>query len=85
MGQSKGALNLKKHGVSFEEAVTALADPRAIEAADLVDPTRRIVIGYSALWRALFVIFTEVFAGGRIRIISARKATSAQRRKYEEG
>jgi hypothetical protein len=45
----KAAINLKKHGVSFEEALTALADPNAIEAPDLADAARRIAIGYSAL------------------------------------
>jgi hypothetical protein len=36
----KAAANLRKHGVSFEEAITALADPRAITAPDIVDPDR---------------------------------------------
>jgi hypothetical protein len=80
----KAAINLKKHGVSFEEALTALADPNAIEAPDLADAARWITVGYSALWRVLFVVYTEVFPSGRTRIISARKATTAQRRKYEE-
>jgi hypothetical protein len=39
------AINLKKHGVPFEEALTALADPNAIEAPDLADAARRITIG----------------------------------------
>jgi uncharacterized DUF497 family protein len=81
----KAAVNLRKHGVSFEEAITALADPRAIEAPDLADPDRWITIGYSALQRALFVVHTETLPRGRTRIISARKASPAQRRKYEEG
>ena len=80
----KAALNLKKHGVSFEEALTALADPNAVEAPDLADAARWITIGYSALWRVLFVVYTEACPSGRTRIISARKATTAQRRKYEE-
>ena len=80
----KAVINLNKHGVSFEEALTALADPNAIEAPDLADAARRITIGYSALWRVLFVVHTEVFPSGRTRIISARKATTVQRRKYEE-
>jgi uncharacterized DUF497 family protein len=41
----KAAANLKKHGVSFEEAITALADPHAITAPDLVCPDRWITIG----------------------------------------
>ena len=80
----KAAINLKRHGVSFEEALTALADPNAIEAPDLADAARWITIGYSALGRVLFVVYTEVFPSGRTRIINARKATTAQRRKYEK-
>ena len=80
----KARVNLRKHGVSFEEAVTALADPRAIEARDLAEPERWITIGCSALRRVLFVVHTEVLARGRIRLISARKASAGQRRKYEE-
>lgn len=82
--QRKAILNQRKHGVSFEEAITALADPRALSASDLVDPDRWIVIGRSALFRVLFVVHAENRPSGRIRIISARKASRAQRRKYEE-
>jgi hypothetical protein len=80
----KAAANLKKHGVSFEEAITALADPYAIGAPDLVFPERWITIGRSALLRVLFVVYIESVSGGRLRIISARKASAPQRRKYEE-
>ena len=55
------------------------------EAPDLADARRWITIGYSALQRVLFVVHTEALRGGRTRIISARKASSGQRRKYEEG
>jgi uncharacterized DUF497 family protein len=80
----KAALNLKKHGVSFEEALTALADPTALTVPDLVDPDRSITIGASALSRVLFVVHTENRRRGRVRLISARKASTAQRKKYEE-
>lgn len=80
----KAATNLKKHGVSFEEAITALADPYAVGAPDLIVPARWITIGRSVLLRVLFVVHTENRADGRIRIISARKASATQRRKYEE-
>ncbi len=81
---SKATTNLEKHGISFEEAVSAFADPRALSAPDLVDPDRWIVIGRSAFLRVLFVVYTERRRSGRIRIISARKASPTQRRKYEE-
>ena len=80
----KAAANLRKHGVSFEEAITALADPRAIAAPDLAFPDRWITIGRSVLLRVLFVVHTESLPGARIRIVSARKASASQRRKYEK-
>lgn len=82
--ERKGAANLGKHGLSFEEAITALADLHAVTAPDLVFPDRWITIGRSMLLRVLFVVHTEALEGGRIRIISARKASASQRRKYEE-
>jgi uncharacterized DUF497 family protein len=80
----KAASNFRRRGITFEEAITALADPRAIEAPDLIHPKRHITIGMSALFRVLFVVHTETVGGGRTRIISARRASAAQRRKYEE-
>lgn len=76
---TKARENLRKHGVSFEEAITAFA----LDAPDLYIPGRFVLIGYSHRARVLFVVHAE--RGSRIRIISARKASPAQRRKYEEG
>jgi uncharacterized DUF497 family protein len=78
----KARTNLAKHGVSFDEATTVFDDARAIEAPDLYDPARFVVIGRSTLSRILFVVHCE--RDQRVRIISARRATPAQRRKYEE-
>jgi hypothetical protein len=74
--------NLAKHGVSFEEATTVFDDVQAIEAPDFYDPARFVLIGRSRLSRVLFVVHCE--RDRRIRIISARRATPAQRRTYEE-
>ena len=82
--EDKARRNAEKHGVSFEEAITVLADPLAIEARDLVAPDRHITIGRSILLRLLFVVHTENAPAGRTRIISARRASAAQRRRYEE-
>lgn len=79
---AKAAANVNKHGVTFEEAVTAFDDPRAIDAPDIGNPARFVLIGLSHLANLLFVIHAEW--GERIRIISARKAARTQRRKYEE-
>jgi uncharacterized DUF497 family protein len=81
----KALANVRKHGVSFEEAITALADPLALSASDLVFDDRWITICRSVLLRLLLVVHTESLPAGRSRVISARKASAAQRRKYEEG
>lgn len=79
---TKAAQNERKHGVGFPEAVTVFSDPRAIDAPDIVEPSRFVIIGMWRIARMLFVVFAE--GGERIRIISARLATAAQRKKYEE-
>ncbi|MGH7964432.1 MAG: BrnT family toxin [Candidatus Binatia bacterium] len=78
----KARSNFLKHGVAFEEAVAAFADPFAIDAPDLYVPDRFVLIGYSRRARLLFVVYAE--RGNQIRIISARKASPPQRRTYEE-
>jgi uncharacterized DUF497 family protein len=82
--EAKARANQRKHRVTFEEAATALVDPRALEAPDYSDPERFVSIGMSAFLRILFIVHTER-AHGRTRILSARKAAPAQRRIYEEG
>lgn len=78
--------NVRKHGVSFEEAVTALMDPLAVTFADdsVQYEERSITIGHSARDRLLLVVHTER-SGGVVRLISARKATAKESRAYEEG
>ena len=77
----KAVANFVKHGVRFIEAATVLADPVAVEYADLVYPERLITIGMSINIRVLYVVSTERHE--RIRIISARKANSYERNIYE--
>jgi uncharacterized protein len=81
---SKAASNLKKHGVSFEEAVTLFYDPLAatFDDPDHSDDEKRLVtVGYSARGRLLVVCHTE--RGGAVRLISARPATSRERTRHE--
>ena len=79
----KAKSNLSKHGVSFEEAATALYDPMALaqEDTDSIGENRWIFIGLSAQTNLLTVVYTlreeEV-----IRIISARKATRKEAKYY---
>jgi uncharacterized DUF497 family protein len=81
----KARENLRKHNVSFEEARTVFNDPFSITIADpehSTDEDRYIDIGLSAKGQILVVVYTE--RGLNIRIISCRKATSAERRIYEQ-
>lgn len=78
----KAAANLRKHGVSFEEASTAFDDELAAYYPDTLRAERFILIGYSTRPRLLFVVYAEV-KGDRIRIISARKATRREKAHYE--
>ena len=82
---TKATANSRKHGVSFREATTVLADPLSITVPDpdhSHDKERYIDVGLSARGHVLVVAYTE--RGIRIRIISASKATAAERRRYEE-
>jgi uncharacterized DUF497 family protein len=82
----KAKLNLKKHGVAFEEAATAMSDPMALTGADPDHSTyeeRYITFGVSARNRLLVVSHTE--EGETIRLISARKASKGERELYEKG
>lgn len=83
---AKAASNLRKHGVSFEEAATALADDHSVTGADpehSIGESRFVTFGVSSARRLLVVSHTE--DGEVLRIISARRATRHERRIYEEG
>jgi uncharacterized protein len=82
----KAKSNIRKHGVSFEEAATALSDPLAATGADpdhSITEDRFVTFGLSEMGRLLVVSHTE--KRETIRIISARKATKGERELYEEG
>jgi len=81
--ERKAASNLKKHGVSFDEAATVFADPLALAIDDVLEPERTLLLGMSHRERLLLVVHVEVDES-TIRIISARRATSHERRRYEE-
>lgn len=81
----KAAGNLRKHGVSFDEASTLFRNPLATVLSDRTHgrlERRLLIIGYSAAGRFLLVVFTERV--DHIRIISAREASARERREYEE-
>ena len=78
----KSAANLKKHGVSFEEAATAFDDELGAYYPDNLYADRFILIGYSRQQRLLYVVHAEVKPDA-IWIISARKATRHEKTRYE--
>lgn len=81
----KAAANLRKHGVSFEEARTVFEDGEALIIPDpdhSDEEERFILLGLSAALRALVVMHCERDDGEVIRIISARKADRGERATY---
>ena len=83
---SKAQLNLRKHGVSFQEAVGAFMDPLSVTIPDpdhSYDEERLVLIGFSQSNRLLVVVHTE--SVDTIRLISAREASRFERRQYEQG
>ena len=84
--QEKAAINLEKHGVSFEEAASVFSDPLYIDFYDpdhSVDEHRYLIMGQSTAGRLLIVYYTE--RDDVVRLISAREVTSSERRAYEKG
>ena len=81
----KARLNVRKHSVAFEEAVTVFDDPLATYYEDpdhSITERRYLTIGKSAKGRLIHIAFAD--RAGRIRIIQARKLTRNERRQYEE-
>jgi uncharacterized protein len=81
----KAASNLKKHGVSFDEAATVFDDPLSSTLPDdqhSDDELRFVTVGMSSRQRLLFVVYTEI--DSRIRLIGARPVTATERKQYEQ-
>jgi len=82
----KARENIRKHGVSFENAAGVLADPFSVTIDDPLHSAgeqRFITIGRSRSAQLLVVVHTD--RGSRVRIIRARPATRRERVDYEEG
>tara|TARA_B100001778_G_C18164992_1_gene439888 strand:- start:11 stop:298 length:288 start_codon:yes stop_codon:yes gene_type:complete len=86
---AKAKSNLKKHGVSFEEARSVFYDEFAIQFYDddssQLEEDRFLLLGQSVNSRVLLVCHCEREGGDVIRIISARKATTRERKFYIGG
>ena len=82
----KSIANVRKHGVSFEEAATVFGDPLALTFADpdhSIREARFVTIGQSH--QDLLLIVAHIERGRTIRIIIARRATRQERTIYEQG
>ena len=83
--ENKNISNIKKHGVTFQEAATAFEDRNALLLADPEhsdDEDRFVLLGLSAGLKLLVVCHCMRCADTVIRIISARKATTRETRQY---
>jgi uncharacterized DUF497 family protein len=83
---NKADVNLRKHGISFEEAVTVFKDPLALIFNDekhSEEEHREIIIGTSMFSKLLLVCFVERDED-IVRIITARPATNQEKKDYEE-
>ena len=84
---AKAASNLRKHGVSFEEARTVFYDEFAIQFHDTThssEEDRFLMLGLSSTANLLLVCHCERQDGDIIRIISARKATKQESAHYQQ-
>jgi hypothetical protein len=81
---AKAKANLRRHKVDFADAVLALEDPlaRTVHDPDASGEERYIALGADPSGRLLVTVFTR--RRNRIRIISSRRASRAERRHYEE-
>jgi uncharacterized protein len=83
--EDKATTNLKKHGISFEEAKTVFGDPFSVtidDPAHSVSEYRFVDVGTSISGMILAVAYAE--RGQKVRLISCRKATRVERKIYEE-
>ncbi len=83
--EKKAAANRVKHdGVTFEQAATAYFDPFfCLTEAGRNEEARDAIIGYDASGHLLYVVHVEI-EDDAIRIISARRASNEERRRYED-
>jgi uncharacterized DUF497 family protein len=79
----KAERNLADHGVAFQDAALAMTDPMSIDFDDLARPENVVTLAASPSGAILYIVSTD--RDERIRIISARRATTHERRIYEEG
>ncbi|MEO6968767.1 MAG: BrnT family toxin [Rhodanobacteraceae bacterium] len=81
---AKSTSNARKHGVSLDEAATAMLDPHVLAQEDGTSEgeARWVLLGLSAAGRLLAVVYT--LRGDNVRLISARRATTKEERTYAQ-
>ena len=80
----KAEKNKRKHGISFQEALTVFQDILSLTYPDMdhsIDEERYLIIGLSSFGNVL--VISHTFRNDNIRVISARKATTKERLFYE--
>ncbi len=82
---NKAEINFKKHGIRFSDADVVLYDPFAmtLEEHVVANEQRFVTVGADAAGRIIAVVYS--YRADTIRLISARKATSKERKQYEKG
>ena len=83
--KDKEAINLEKHGFSFNEASTAFDDPNALveeNCYEVYGEKRSILVGLSLEKRLLFVVYEQNEEGTWIKISSAREAIGSKKKAY---
>jgi uncharacterized protein len=79
----KAAINRRKHGIDFADAIGVVTDPLAVTLIDdEAGEDRFVTIGRDTLGRIMVVVYT--WAGENVRLISARRATAGERATYGE-
>ena len=81
---AKAAANLRKHDVDFADAALSLEDPAALVVADpdASGEQRFVCLGADPQAQVLVTVYAH--AGGAVRIISSRRASRGERRRYEK-
>jgi len=82
--EDKRQRNLRDHKIDFKDALSVFFDPNAIDEEDIEIYTERRyrTIGMSREGELLFVVYT--WRRDAVRLISARRAESHEKRKYHE-
>lgn len=83
--EDKAGKNWEKHGVSFETACEVFFDPFIVvlELQEVNRELRDVSIGMTSTWQVLYVVHAAK-ADESIRLISARRATRTERKRYED-